>query len=664
MCYLTINELCKEISISPATGKNWLKLGKITPDVTKNGSPLFLRESVASLKFDITTGKNTALKNRRNKKYVSGNAIYRSYVSESCKAVQKVQHLVKLISKHNIPLNDSHLQWLLAECALQLILQKENISSSSYALYNYITKEYPLNGFEFLVDDLISDKEKALIFIEDYPNLFQIKYDYESSEDILGLLYISCKNVGSRKATGSYYTPTTIVQQLIQKLFAYNDMEQKTILDPCCGTGNFLLQLPDSVHAEYIYGSDIDNISVRITRINFALKYQIHDKEFLYSHITEQDFLMDQCEKSFDYIIGNPPWGYDFSKETQKLLRKMYRSAAGRNIESFDIFIERSLSCLKPDGVLSFVLPEAILNVRTHMQIRQLLARETSLRYLEFTGNVFDNVWCPCIILQAVHTMHPISAIGMVITEPDRTYTIQTERNISPEYFNFSMTDTEYRILQKIDHVPQKATLKNNAIFALGIVTGDNKKHITNTLSAGKESILKGADLRRFRCLAPNNYIACQPENFQQAAPMEYYRAPEKLLYRFICSQLVFAYDNCQTLSLNSCNILIPKINGADIKYILAVLNSKIAQFYFTKQFHSIKVLRSHIEQIPIPIIEKRKQADIIQLVDTLLVPSSESEIDKTYQLLNLEIAKVFHLTLDEYSVIQTSIADDNLFLH
>lgn len=664
MCYLTINELCKEISISPATGKNWLKLGKITPDATKNGMPLFLRESVTSLRSDIITGQNTALKNRRNKKYVSGNGIYHSYVSETCKAVKQVQHLVKLISKHNIPLNDSHLQWLLAECALQLILQKENISSSSHALYTYITKKYPLNGFEFLINDLISDKENALIFIDNYPDLFQIEYVYEESEDILGLLYISCKNAGSRKATGSYYTPTAVVQRLIQKLFAYNDMEQKTILDPCCGTGNFLLQLPDSVHAEYVYGSDIDSISVRITRINFALKYQIHNKKFLYNHITERNFLMEQCDKSFDYIIGNPPWGYDFSKETQKLLRKMYRSAAGRNIESYDIFIEQSLSCLKPDGVLSFVLPEAILNVRTHMPIRQLLARETSFRYLEFTGNVFDNVQCPCIILQAVHTMQPISAINMTVTETDRTYVIQTERSISPEYFNFSMTDKEYRILQKIDSVPQKATLKDNAVFALGIVTGDNKKHITDIPSADNEIILKGTDLRRFRYFPSNNFITCQTENFQQSAPMEYYRASEKLLYRFICSQLVFAYDNCQTLSLNSCNILIPKIDGADIKYILAVLNSEIAQFYFTKHFHSIKVLRSHIEQIPIPIIKKRKQADIIQLVDALLVPSSESEIDKTYQLLNLEIANIFHLTKNEYSLIQTSVADENLFLH
>lgn len=664
MRYLTLNELCLEISISPATGKNWLKLGKITPDAVKDGSPLFLQESVSSLKSDIAAGQNTSLKTRRNKKYISGNGIYRSYVSKTCKAVQKVQHLIKLISGQNVKLNDCRLQWLLAECALQLILKKERMTSFPNALYYYITREYSLNGYEFLADDLIADKKDALNFIKKYPDLFQIEYEYEASEDILGLLYISCKNTGCRKTAGVYYTPTVIVRQLIQKLFEYNITKHKTILDPCCGTGNFLLQLPDAISADYIYGNDIDAISVKITRINFALKYRLHDRKFLYEHITEQDFLASQCKKSFDYIIGNPPWGYDFSKETKELLRKTYHSATGRNIESYDIFIERSLSCLKPNGVISFVLPEAVLNVRTHMPIRYLLSRETSFRYLEFLGNVFDNVQCPCIILQAVRTMQPISAIGMTITEEDRTYVIKTERNISPKCFHFCTTDEEYRILQKIDNAPQKVTLKNNAVFALGIVTGDNKKYITNTPSADNEIILKGANLRRFRYLPTNNFITCQPENFQQTAPIECYRAPEKLLYRFICNQLVFAYDNRQALSLNSCNILIPKIEGADIKYILAILNSRTALFYFKKQFRSIKVLRSHIEQIPIPVIEKREQSAIIQLVDALLVPSSESETDKLYQLLDFEIAKIFQLTSDEYSVILASTAGDNLFLH
>ena len=71
----------------------------------------------------------------------------------------------------------------------------------------------------------------------------------------------------------------------------------------------------------------------------------------------------------FDFIVGNPPWGYNFTDIESGYLRQNYESAVGKNIESYDVFIERALLNLKKNGVLSFVLPEAILNVKSHMPI-------------------------------------------------------------------------------------------------------------------------------------------------------------------------------------------------------------------------------------------------------------------------------------------------------
>lgn len=85
-------------------------------------------------------------------------------------------------------------------------------------------------------------------------------YIYEENEDILGLIYISCKNIGNRKATGSYYTSTKVVRKLISKL---DFQENQKILDPCCGTGNFLLQLPEHISFDKVYGNDIDTASVK-----------------------------------------------------------------------------------------------------------------------------------------------------------------------------------------------------------------------------------------------------------------------------------------------------------------------------------------------------------------------------------------------------------------
>ena len=129
---------------------------------------------------------------------------------------------------------------------------------------------------------------------------------------------------------------------------------------------------------------------------------------------------------------------------------------------------------------------------------------------------------------------------------------------------------------------------------------------------------MKGSDIYKYRIADSRQYITFRPQEFQQTAPEAIYRAPEKLFYRFINEQLVFAYDDKQRVSLNSCNILIPKIQGLDMKYIMAVLNSRIAQFVFYKKFHSVKVLRTHLEQIPIPLISEEEQERIINVVEKL----------------------------------------------
>ena len=123
------------------------------------------------------------------------------------------------------------------------------------------------------------------------------------------------------------------------------------------------------------------------------------------------------------------------------------------------------------------------------------------------------------------------------------------------------------------------------------------------------------------------------------------------MVYKFISNKLVFAYDNKQTLSLNSCNILIPEIAGLSVKYIMAVLNSSVAQFIFNKQYNSIKVLRSHIEQIPIPYVEESEQKNIESYVDKIL-NSKDENYQKWYNILDEKISRIYSLTDEEISLI------------
>ena len=159
-------------------------------------------------------------------------------------------------------------------------------------------------------------------------------------------------------------------------------------------------------------------------------------------------------------------------------------------------------------------------------------------------------------------------------------------------------------------------------------------------------------------------YIKFEPSNFQQVANELYYRCKEKLFYRFISSQLVFAYDSHKTLSLNSCNILIPTISGINIKFVMAILNSRVAQFLYKNVFNSVKVLRKHIESIPIPNISIEKQNDYIKIVDKLLKTYDKLTICKLYAELDNKIRMLYSLNDNEYNILKLSVDGENKFLY
>ncbi len=604
---LSLKELCKELSISPATGKNWVRLGKIVPVTTSGNKHYFDKTFVEELKQNIKNGKIVALKSRRNKKYVSGNKLYSSYVSDESENTETVQKLIDYIDKNGIKLTENKIAEIVSCCAFSLI--KNSVAEEN------------MKGYLPLIED-ISKKYKESEF-----NKFI--FTPEKNEDILGLIYISLKNIGDRKSKGSYYTPTNVVKKLCRNL---NLKKGQSVYDCCCGTGNFLLQADADFND--IFGNDIDKMSVKIARLNMAIKYGVTDEALLNLHITNNDFLTFEDKKKYDFIIGNPPWGADIKDKKYK--------------ESYDAITDKALGLLKQNGVLSFVLPEAILNVKSHNKIRKVISENNSIKYIEYLGDIFDGVQCPSVILQILHNDKPFDTKGMRVVTKDRDFVIDENREIDSEYFNFLSDNEEYKIIKKIENISNKITLKNRSKFALGIVTGDNKKYLSDKKNNKNEMILKGVNIHKYNYENSDTYITFTPEKFQQVAPVEFYKAKEKLFYKFISSELVFAYDNKQTLSLNSCNILIPQVAGLDVKYIMAVLNSRVAQFYFRGKYNSIKVLRSHIESIPIPFPDENIQQEIIGLVNDMLNKPSKDK----YNQIDRRISGLYGLNDREYSLI------------
>ena len=661
---LSLSDLCNYLSISEATGRNWIKLKKIVPSRQIFNDFFFSKNDAENIKSSIVTGEKR-LKSRRNKKYVEGCGLYKSYVSDNSPNLDAVSHvlnsIVQVSEKEDI---EKLVLLVVADCSVKLLNASRQIATEKVDLFFYINHKELFGKLVELIDPFIQD----VGLIQRCREFFTVDYKYVKGEDLLGLIYISSRNIGDRKQSGSYYTPDFVVSKLISSLKFTKD---QVVLDPCCGTGNFLLKLPNSVSIDNIHGCDIDENSIRIARLNMAICYKELSVETIVKNIYVKDFLLQEEPSLFtkmifyekpDVIIGNPPWGFDFKDEYKKKISKNFDCMSGKYCESFSLFIEEAIKLLPLNGVLSFVLPEAILSVGAHTQIRKQICDRTSIDYVEYLGNVFDKVQCPSVIVSLHVTPKGFNTYRTRVVTSDDSFTIDCDRNYSETGFPFSINNHEYRILKLIYELKNIDYLKNKSSFALGIVTGDNEKYLSTVKENNNEPVLKGADIFKYSKKVGNNYIYFQPKSFQQVAPIEYYRAKEKLLYRFISDQLVFAYDDEQTLSLNSCNILVPKIPGLNIKYVLAVLNSRVAQFVFTKKFHSIKVLRSHIEEIPIPIVPWQDQESIVKLVEKIM-HCSDLEKKDYYDKLDKIIASCFKINDTDYDIIVKSISSKNNFL-
>lgn len=651
---LSAEEVCEILSVSKATVRNWIRLGKLTPDA---GSEGFSREYVDRFLESLKVEQNTKLKTRRNKSAATGSSLYKDYISTSDN-----RRLAEEILRDGLVRREAELRMVLANFAVQLFCQSRGICCEKQNVLQDFLKDNGPTDFAALIKDLLGGNLPDPDLSIRLEPVLEKQLRFVKGEDSLGFLYISLRDIGQRKRSGIYYTPQKVVNRLVDDLFR-NDSRLfgRTFCDPCCGTGNFLLRLVNrGIDPANLYGQDIDPISVYLTRINLSLAAPQLSAAEIRAKVIIGNTYFKTFSRRFDVILGNPPWGSTFSKDEAARCRKLFKTAAGNNLESYDLFLEKALAMLNPNGVAALVLPEAILTVAAHDTVRRLLIDSCSFRFVSYLGNVFSGVQCPSVILGVALDCSG-SAVGCQVFTERGSFTIRQARTFVDGTLPFHISDEENECLRVIESVPNAAYLKGNARFALGIVTGNNKEHLCPQWQDGCEIILKGSDIFRYGITPSRNYIRFVPTSFQQAAPEQIYRAKEKLFYRFICEVPVFAYDDQKMLSLNSCNIVIPEIPGLRMKYVLAILNSSAAAFYISRKFRSVKLLRGHIEQMPIPVVSEAVQARIVEKVERIM--NACENIRSLYEALDREIMALFGLSADQVETVGNALAGKNTFL-
>jgi len=656
---ISIDQAANYLRISTATVRNWIKHNYLTP-VTSTNKMRFLVKDVHSLKENLTNGNINRLRKRANKQKSGATFLPSEYLSDPRKT-QDILNALNLISQFDIPAEES-----LFFLAINL-LSREGLVKPTNEIDDLLSFRENLFPHRQVMQEMQNwAKEISFKSTNDFRSQI-IKLTIPQVQDFLGMVYQSLSCEGKKSQSGSYYTPSQIVEDVIAD---YVHSPNEKVLDPCCGTGQYLLIALDHLLSlgagenalQNIWGIDIDGIAVHIARINVLIKCKNQDgvspNIFCKNTLLEgaNDFFqVNSCiqENSFNLIITNPPWGAQFSIPELRQLNSLFpRIHSG---ESFSYFIEKGFQYLKEGGILSYILPESFLNVKTHNDIRKTILNRATIKKIQYLNRAFKNVFTPAIRLDIKKTVAP--STHKIKIRNGKNFDIEQKRfsdnNNSEFHINIEKKDSA--ILDKIftqDHT----TLTNHADWALGIVTGNNLKFLSTNKLPGHEGVLTGKEIFKFNCVAPKRFIKFEPKKLQQVAPEEKYRAGEKLIYRFISKELIFSYDNQQLLTLNSANILIPRIARYPIKAILGLFNSSLYQYIFQKKFNSIKILRGQIESLPLPNWADEQINKITLLTSRIIKSGANQNNSSLFQELDVFIMSQWGLSNGEIALIRDAI--------
>jgi len=192
------------------------------------------------------------------------------------------------------------------------------------------------------------------------------------------------------KSSNDEPTPINCISEMISKI--PNELWSNTnltILDPCCGNGNFSVP----IYYELLKYHNKKTILEDILEFNDINENRLNNVRNVFCNenynlqITNYDFLKINTNKRYDLIVANPPYA--------KILENGKRASKNHNL--IKDFIEKALSLLKQNGYLLFITPDnwmsfadrnVLIEVITSLQIIHLDIHSAK-KYFKKIGSSF-----------------------------------------------------------------------------------------------------------------------------------------------------------------------------------------------------------------------------------------------------------------------------------
>jgi len=359
----------------------------------------------------------------------------------------------------------------------------------------------------------------------------------------------------------------------------------------------------------------------------------------------EKEFPQIMNAGGFDAVIGNPPWGADFTVQEQEYLRKFYQVAQGSNIDSYAVFIESSLNRLRNRGLLGYITPDTFLRKDDHLLTRKLLLEKTWVQELIETGPVFSKVrdtWC----LVSILAKGKPAADSIVRHRKLSRFIVSVEERLNK--FGRGEWDEESEVMQSVwlkrpkmivgylaSEPGQCLIAKLEKCQPLGQVSTryrisrgeEGSKNALNKQANGKFFMVIPQDVERY---AVQEGMRISSDTLTPNKIESLYKHPKIWIIRIQKmrwkQRVVCGLDErSNSAGMKTLQVVVsPSDNLADLKYLSAILASSLINFWCIN-YLADDMNQSYLEKIPVRLaslnepIDKACYDKMVSLVDQML---------------------------------------------